>query len=162
MPTSGPTWFCFEFGNLAMFVSFGRAAPSPLYHSHPPIPLRAAVAPARWKNDKLVFPWLENEDSHGIPMEQHSGEIESTTKHYTNTRTHAPTHEPKCACLHPFVITLKVLHTQFCPSYPENEINGPMACIHHLKFVTEIVWIFLCPSQSTFYITIQRNFGRLA
>lgn len=58
---------------------------------HPPTPLRAAVAPARCKMVSWLFfffPRLENEDSHGIPMKQHSGEIESTTKHYTNARTH--------------------------------------------------------------------------
>lgn len=82
---------------------FRGAAPFPTHHHHhptPPTPFRAAVAPARCKMISCwgFFPRLENEDSHGIPMEQHSGEIESTTKHYTNTHMHTPT--PTCACLH--------------------------------------------------------------
>ncbi len=51
--------------------------------SHPLPPLRAAVAPAQWT--MIGFPRLENEDSHGIPMEQHRGEIESTTVNYSHT-----------------------------------------------------------------------------
>lgn len=73
------------------------------------------------KNDKLGFPRLENEDSHGIPMEQHSGEIESTTKHYTNTRTRMHTHRHTHnlhvhAKVHPSIVTDVDIQTQIYPS----------------------------------------------
>lgn len=58
--------------------------------SHPLPPLRAAVAPAQWT--MIGFPRLENEDSHGIPMEQHRGEIESTTVNYSHTHTLETSH----------------------------------------------------------------------
>lgn len=47
----------------------------------------------------LVFPRLEKADSHGIPMEQRNGEIESTTKYYTNTHTHTSTHTQAQMCI---------------------------------------------------------------
>lgn len=40
----------------------------------------------------IGFPRLENEDSHGIPMEQHRGEIESTTVNYSHTHTLETSH----------------------------------------------------------------------
>lgn len=91
MSTSGLTWFYFFlYGRNYHAIFFWRASASPQYHPNPFFPLREAVAPAQWKQKiiRWVFPRLEKADSHGFPMEQRSGEIESTTKHYTNKHTH--------------------------------------------------------------------------
>lgn len=74
-------FFSLVFTNKLIYWSFYFSLKTA--KSHPP-PLRAAVAPAQWT--MIGFPRLENEDSHGIPMEQHRGEIESTTVNY-NTHT---------------------------------------------------------------------------
>ena len=108
MPTKGTCLFYFCLQSLERItVSFVATPTPPPPHSG-----------QQWRqlSEKMIscffFSRLENEDSHGIPMEQHNGEIESTTKHYTNTHAHAHmrTHKHTCACWHPSTVTHKDLH----------------------------------------------------